>query len=662
MKYRPEIDGLRAIAVTAVILYHIDISILGLRPFIAGFLGVDIFFVISGYLITAILLRESAEGSFSLAGFYERRARRILPALSVIALAALPLGWFSMDGAQLRDLGESLLALSVFSSNILFWFEDGYFAGPSALKPLLHTWSLAVEEQYYVFFPLIVAVFARHRPAALIALLGVLFIASLSLAQHQAHAQPSAGFFLLPARGWELLAGALVAATERQRGALRLPMVFHHILPVLGLACIGIPMVVFFEGTPHPSLLTAIPVFGAVLLIAATGRRDCVTKILSSPLVVLIGQMSYSLYLWHFLILSYTKLFHLGTLPAGFAYWYFPVLLGLSWLSWRYIERPCRNKGAVATRSFILSIIAIWSVIAGAGLILTVKDGFPQRLGYPPGLISSFARDDSEGRCIDNPQAHVKDNDWHCVLGDRQRKSIDFILAGDSHAYSALPAFRDFAGRRGMKGIAATDSGCPPLLGIEPLRGDQGETNCKALNDRIYNFAKENGVKTIVLSARWDYYHTGSQLIKDSAAVKTPRASEDRLALMEMALRRTIDSYRAIGTRVILVGQVPTQSYEAGEIYKHLYLFSSDRPEDIKRHSIVRGIHDASTRPVRNLFERLRAPDVTVIDPAAIYCDEKACPVGTADMSFYYDDDHLSVAGTRKLDAFLEQNGDRLFR
>ena len=260
MKYRAEIDGLRALAVLPVILFHA-----GFEWFSGGFVGVDVFFVISGYLITTIIISEMAEGKFSIINFYERRARRILPALFFVMAACLPFAWLWLTPSDLKDFGQSLVAVSTFSSNILFWLESGYFASAAEFKPLLHTWSLAVEEQYYILFPIFIMLTWRLGIKWLLILLSIIFFISLGAAQWGAYNRPSASFYLLPMRGWELLVGVFAAFYLNYNKHLE-SQTLNQILSLIGFGMIAYSIIAFDETTPFPSLYALIPTIGTSLL------------------------------------------------------------------------------------------------------------------------------------------------------------------------------------------------------------------------------------------------------------------------------------------------------------------------------------------------------------------------------------------------------------
>ncbi len=346
MYYRREIDGLRAIAVLPVILFHA-----GFSAFSGGFVGVDVFFVISGFLITSIILGEKQRGTFSLVDFYERRARRILPALFVVMLACIPFSWFWLMPDDMRDFSKSLVAVSSFSSNFLFWQESGYFGTAAELKPLLHTWSLAVEEQYYVLFPLFfMLMWKLGRQWILPSLIAIAFV-SLALAQWGSFNRPMATFFLLPTRGWELITGAFVAFYVTSRGTEATLVTSNkatcEVLGLLGILLIGYSVFFFDETVPFPSLYTLVPTVGAALIILFSSSKTVAGRLLGSRAFVGIGLISYSAYLWHQPLFAFAR--HRSPTELGAAS--FALLtagaIGLAYLSWRFVEKPFRQKKGI---------------------------------------------------------------------------------------------------------------------------------------------------------------------------------------------------------------------------------------------------------------------------------------------------------------------------
>jgi peptidoglycan/LPS O-acetylase OafA/YrhL len=352
MKYRAEIDGLRALAVLPVILFHA-----GFEWFSGGFVGVDVFFVISGYLITTIIISEMAEGKFSIVNFYERRARRILPALFFVIIASFPLFYFSYYGNYFTEYVKSIAATATFTSNIFFWLNSNYFSLGSEIKPLLHTWSLAVEEQYYILFPIFLMFTWRLGIKWVLILLSIVFFISLGVAQLGAYNSPNAAFFLLPTRGWELLVGVFAAFYLKHNMYLK-SLFLNQILSLLGLGMIVYSIIAFDESTPFPSLYALIPTIGTGLIILSSTKQTVVHSLLGSKVLVGLGLISYSAYLWHQPLLAALAF----NMPFEERYFYkilvILITLALAYLSYKFIEGPFRNKYQVSKQNiFIFAIV-----------------------------------------------------------------------------------------------------------------------------------------------------------------------------------------------------------------------------------------------------------------------------------------------------------------
>ena len=368
MEYRREIDGLRALAVLPVLFFHA-----GFPAFRGGFVGVDVFFVISGYLITGILRGELEGGRFSLRGFYERRARRILPALFLVAFACVPFAWRWMMPSQLQDFSQSLVAVSVFSANLFFLLKSGYFQPASELSPLLHTWSLAVEEQYYLVFPLLLAALWRFGVATALVAIGAIAVASLATAVAMSVSSPTANFFLATGRAWELMIGALLAFAPKRSRPRRWT---NDLAAGLGLLAICISIWSFDSSTPFPSLWTLVPTLGtaAILYFASSATR--VGQLLGARALVGVGLISYSTYLWHQPLFAFARIRSLDEPGAGVFLTLCLVALGLGYLSWRFVERPFRNRQRVTSRQVLAASVCGTAALAALGMTGHWTGGF----------------------------------------------------------------------------------------------------------------------------------------------------------------------------------------------------------------------------------------------------------------------------------------------
>lgn len=532
MDYRREIDGLRALAVVPVILFHAGFELFG-----GGFVGVDVFFVISGYLITTILLAELQQGKFSIVGFYERRARRILPALFPVMLVCIPFAWLWMYPSDMKDFSQSLLAVSVFSSNILFWRESGYFDATAELKPLLHTWSLAVEEQYYVFFPLFLMFFWRFGRRLILILLAAFFVVSLSMAQWGSLAKSAASFFLLPARGWELLIGAFAAFYLSKSNRIELGRAVGEVAGWLGLVLIMYAIFAYSKETPFPGLYALVPTAGAMLIILFATQQTTIGKFLGNSAFVGIGLVSYSAYLWHQPLFAFAR-YGSSSEPGKQIFAALSIAaIVLAYFSWRYVESPFRVKGNLSRKSVFICGFAGICFFMALGVVGHVTEGFknyylahraePTRrdlLSYIEyNRTEEFKAGYRFGSCFYGSQfdsfGYYKKSE--CL--DVSEGKSNYLLIGDSHAAHWSGALRKNFPHLNI--LQATASGCRPLISYS------GEKRCTDLVRYAFNeFLVGQEIKGVILSARWqsdeldDLAKTVSYLLRyvDSVIVLGP--------------------------------------------------------------------------------------------------------------------------------------------
>ena len=511
MKYRSEIDGLRALAVLPVILFHA-----GFEWFDGGFVGVDIFFVISGYLITTIIISEMAEGKFSVVNFYERRARRILPALFFVISACIPIAWLWMIPEDLKNFGQSLVSVSIFASNILFWLESGYFDTASELKPLLHTWSVAVEEQYYILFPIFLMLTWRLGTQKILIFLFIVFVTSLGFAQWSAYNFPSAAFFLLPTRAWELLVGVFTAFYLKHNGHLKFQNT-NQVLSLLGFGMIVYSITFFDKTLPFPSLYTLIPVIGTSLLIICAVQQTIVNKFLSLRPIVGLGLISYSAYLWHQPLLVFARYETLGELSYSLTLILCCSSVLMAWISWRFVELPFRNK-VLTSRRFILlfSIVGILS-FSLIGLMLQLE----KIRSYSPNILNNIEytslgeKISKVGHICEDDTLLEQDNFKYCFFGDvKADKSIVFF--GDSHFQAIQYVLNKKLREQNIKGIwlRSFNTGCRPTIFTTPYKKsiNQSLLNCPKHYSAALNFFSSS--EYLILINRWsiNYFYPNGNL------------------------------------------------------------------------------------------------------------------------------------------------------
>lgn len=503
MEYRREVDGLRAFAVFPVILFHA-----GVPSFEGGFVGVDIFFVISGYLITSIILAEKQSGTFTLTNFYERRARRILPGLFLVMFACLPFVWLFPDDT--KKFSESLVAVSIFASNFYFWKDTIYFGAPSELKPLLHTWSLAVEEQYYLLFPIFILLTWRLGKRRILVLLALIALISLGTAQWASINKPAGNFFLLPTRGWEILIGAFLAFHLSTRDAERNNIIGSHAVSQLG-SIVGIMLCIyavssFDRQTPFPGFYTLIPTTGAALIILFATQRTLVGKLLGSKLFVGVGLISYSLYLWHQPLLALSRIRSLVELSNIWLAMLGVVTVVLAYLSWKYVEIPFRNKHRFSRKQiFVYSSLCsgFFISVGSAGYFSNgFEDLYQQGLTSSQKEIFSFSKMDvghvyRDGKCYLQPHQSFEEFSVECR--DIVKEDPTLLIWGDSHAAALSKGLREVH----KNVIQYTASACPPIVGLVLF----SFPHCARINDFVIREIGRIRPTEIFLHANWHTYY-----------------------------------------------------------------------------------------------------------------------------------------------------------
>ncbi|MFZ5892890.1 MAG: acyltransferase family protein [Myxococcota bacterium] len=433
--YRPEVDGLRAVAVLPVMLFHA-----GFGWFKGGYVGVDVFFVISGYLITSIIVAERAAGKFSIVAFYERRARRILPALCLVMFTCIPFAWLWMMPDQLLQFAQSLAAVMLFSSNLLFWRSSGYFEPAAEEKPLLHTWSLGVEEQYYLVFPLFVMFAWRLGLRRMSWLLAALALASLGLSEWGWRTAPSANFFVAPTRAWEILIGSLLAILLGEyQGFASLPSRAKQLLSGLGFALIAGAVLLYDDLTPFPSVYGLVPTLGTALLIGFATPDTLVGRLLCQRWMVGIGLISYSAYLWHQPLFAFARLRSFGEPSRAVFAVLCVATLVLAYLSWRFIEAPFRDRkrmprGAV----FAFAGVTMASFIA-LGAFGHTMDGF-RNYQRERALAEGYVVFDVEGE-LKHRKAMLEASESRLTAPFHAGATTKILLVGDSHSNDLALAY-----------------------------------------------------------------------------------------------------------------------------------------------------------------------------------------------------------------------------
>ncbi len=636
--YRPEIDGLRAVAVAAVVLFHVGAVLPG------GYIGVDVFFVISGFLITGIIHRGIERSTFSLAEFWERRVRRILPALFVMILGTLGLGYFLLLPHELEALGRSSIAQALLLANVYFWRSTGYFTGSAELQPLLHTWSLAVEEQFYLLFPLFLVFFRTRSRKWLFTVFASVSVISLGGSIYGTIAHPTAAFFSLPTRGWELLVGSMLAVlpwdvNSRPRR--------DGVLAFTGLLAIVLPVFLYDSQTPFPGLAAMPPVIGTAVVIFATTatRATLVGWVLSLRPVVFVGLISYSLYLWHWPVIVFVRHYclvnvseeHLGWKPLSFA---LVCMLTLSILSWKFVETPCRQFmfQQQRRRLFGAALFMSGATIAVSMLFVGMK-GLPTRFpNYSRMLLEDITWGGEEFQVT---PAKNFDFDTLPLLGLKVNTGdienrLDFLLWGDSHGMMLCPVMSDVAAEFGLSGKAILLPGHLPLPGA-CTGSSQTDAQADVLfRKELVEFIRVRRPRNLILVSRW------RQQMDGCSETELVEGLEQLVALCEESC-----------VELWVVKQVP----EVGGISpaKDVFLWSVGRQDKLPDYRTSLDQHLAQQATPERVFGSISADRLRVLDPAPYLFGKDGMTIIVQDgRSFYKDDDHLTRHGAEWLRVLIK--------
>lgn len=655
MKYRPEIDGLRAIAVIAVVLFHAGIGFPG------GYIGVDVFFVISGYLITTLILRELQEGRFSLVNFWERRIRRIVPAAVVVVVAVLIMGWFLLLPSDYATLGRSAAWQSVFGANFFFWLNTGYFSGPAEEMPLLHTWSLAVEEQFYLLFPLVLALLFRwtffRRCEVLFGFLGFGLVLSLILSIYTVNQSPKGTFYLLPTRAWELLSGSVIAALPTS--SLPKSRQLRSFFSWLGIGAIAFPCFVYDKYTLFPGLAALPPCLGTCLILLATNTRVCglstlpmplVGRILSLRPVVFVGLISYSFYLWHWPLFAFSNYWEIESLLVtekirlAFRFVIVGVSMLLAILTWRFVESPFRKRQMGVTRpSMFFWGIAGLVLLVTVGLIINQQHGFPSRFSERVYTYDRIGTQDRREGLI-CPPVELEGDGISPIpsFGKSSSLKSKMIVWGDSHARSILPAVIKAAESKDNVVYAAWHSSSPPAMEYICHPRHKASLGSKVPDwaDAILQEVKTQGIKKVLLAARWSEYFSDHNLRRKTKGV-TP------LVGIGEALLETVRRLREYDAEVWILREVPSHTIPVPKALTLAEVFGVD---PVRFACDRKGLIDLNTSLdalesdiIKEGGRLLDLSNLLIADDGEHYRMEYD------GIALYYDEHHLTQEGSRML-------------
>jgi peptidoglycan/LPS O-acetylase OafA/YrhL len=658
-EYRPEVDGLRAVAIVPVLLFHA-----GLSAFAGGFFGVDVFFVISGYLITAQLASSEKSGIALLGNFYHRRIRRLFPAIAIVSLVTAVIAYLIMTPSQLRPLFSSFTSTQVFLQNIYLWQNSGYWDQSLETSPLMHTWSLAVEEQFYLIFPLLfVAKSMRNAKSVLIGVAITIFVLSFFGALIRFGTSSTGAFFLLPYRAWELMAGAIVALYQlKGKQFFKTKPNVSRLISNFGMAMIIIAIILGDKSTRHPGLLTLLPVVGTALLIAFGREPSLTSRLLSNKLLVAIGKLSYGLYLWHFPILALWRV-DKGTELNGIETTAAMVLtFACSYLMWKFAETPFRDR--VRTSNKYVAFVATTGFVALVSIgIVGQNTVFGKKSNSELALLEAQARIPTE---LDNwIEIDFESPISGGSMGVTERTSPmgDVVLLGDSHAGALKDSLSAELEKLNLSGVAFIRAGCPPVSNV--IMDPPEKFNCTDFNQIIDIVLKDTFVTDVILFSRWTFYVEGTRYtnykgyredgyeIKFTAPNKKFTSDEERISYLGDQIKLTVDRLESTGKKVHLIHPLPELGWDPISYAKR---FIDQGISWHQKLDIPFSDHLERSRRAVEQLDRAASPTTSKLNPADIFCDQQITNwcVASLDNTLYYgDNDHLNENGNKILASFV---------
>jgi peptidoglycan/LPS O-acetylase OafA/YrhL len=654
--YRADIDGLRAIAVTAVVLFHA-----GVFPFASGYVGVDIFFVISGYLIGGIILRDVRARRFSFAMFYARRARRIVPALLAVVLSTCVAGWFVLSPFQLRSVGATATSALLGISNISYYKFENYFAPDARLYPLLMTWSLGVEEQFYLLFPFLVFGIGRWAPRKTMVAIGLVIVASFLASIWSTYEYPSAAFYLLPFRAWELGVGVFLAFFELIRGvsggsSLPAPNMFRQAIGFGGLAFVAYGICGFKESTPFPGFVALLPVLGTAAMIAA-GSSWVNRVLLSFRPLVFVGTVSYSWYLWHWPLMSYVRNIAFDEPPRLVMILTAAVAFGLAVLSWRFVEQPFR-RGPVRVRPVLLGYAAALTLAQVFPLAIKLGQGFPTH-------VTTGARQVDEARgagmgdgCLVDWEDDKPNASSECVVQRDGRPTV--VLLGDSHASALGDGLRAVADKQDWGYEIQTKPMCRPLMGVtnwHRAHPRQPETCAAFMQAAFGRIVSDPKVDTVILAGFWPLSDASVLAdVEHYQPVEPYSGPTDATSLFHHGLGQAVALLVAAGKHVVIMGDVPTWRLDVSQaaltkanplraaIAPWLW---SHAPRDLPDRPAVELVYQPNADNIEFFRSLAQQPMVSYVDLFQRFCSDGACTYQRDNAPLFIDNAHLSTFGAR---------------
>jgi peptidoglycan/LPS O-acetylase OafA/YrhL len=667
LTYRPELDGLRAIAISAVILHHAKITILGHQPFKGGFIGVDIFFIISGYLITSLILKELfTTSSFSFKYFYERRVRRLAPVLLFVILVSLPFAWMYLLPSSFVDFSKSIIYSLGLISNFYFFFSgQQYGTEDGLLKPFLHIWSLSIEEQYYILFPIFFLIIFKYFRKYLLIILVIGLIISLQMADWGSKNYPSFNFYFLLTRVWELLAGSILAYLEITMGKRSENKTLNLILPSIGMFLIGHSILFFNVEMFHPSSYTLSPIIGVCLIIWFSNKDELITKILSTKLFVGIGIISYSLYLWHYPIFAFSRIteFTQGSL-------FYKLLIGiiiiiLSIFSYYFIERPARNKKYKFRVILILILILIF-------VLVVVNINIVQKNGYKDRLPEIFQKNLSEApwNLLKNPDGKkCYSSIERCKFNTSSFKKV--YIVGDSHMGSLMFNLKDKVVKKDYQFITSTFGDCLFYPGFNKVE-DKTMKLDEVCNNAYFQKLKENLSKDknsiIIFGGRYPLHISNYKFDNQEGGIEGKEWGEKFVSVgryenIQTSFQNEI-SELSKNNKIILIYPIPEVGWNVPNKLNNIFL---KKNKNVNKQNInittSYQVYQNRTKSSFKLLNSIKGDNIFRVYPHTLFCNTKIknrCITHDDKNIFYADDDHPSLKGAEMINDLIMKEIEKI--
>jgi len=671
LAYRPEIDGLRAIAVLAVIFYHAQITFFGHNFFNGGFIGVDIFFVISGYLITSLILNElETTGKFSFIYFYERRARRLLPVLFLVMLASLPVAWMYLLPDAFIDFSKSVLSSLVFSSNIYFLYDGLQYATESALlKPFLHTWSLSVEEQFYITFPFLLFLIFKFFRKYIIFILVTGILLSFLFADFNSHSHPSLNFYVLPTRAWELLAGAILANLELKYGRIS-NKVSRQFFSILGIFLILYSIVTFHDGMPHPSLHTLSPIIGVMFVIWFSNNDEIITKILSSKIFVGTGLISYSLYLWHYPVMAFDRIKDFSPSENDKLQWIILTVI-LSLISYFLVEKPFRNKKKISKKTLFISIITIFIFLSASNFYTIKTDGF---VSSAADILQKEFKNIEPQNKLKNLQGRIctgiPEIKESCRFNLNGKRKIFFV--GDSHFAAIQFDLKQRVVDENYEFLPRTIGGCLYLPNFTRKEVNENfvsnQCSLKYQNE-LRDELLSNPNSITIIGSRLPVYLTGTAFDNKEGGVEIHESLKFEFEHIKhkydfkKGIQVSIIELLENNNKVILVYPIPAVGWNVpNKLFQDTpKRYIKEIKKNFNENPITTSykVYKERTKESFEIYNQIQHKNIYRVYPHTVFCNNKIkdrCVTHDDKNIFYYDDDHLSSAGSAMvIDLIMKQ-------